>query len=269
MTDLLTRTRSLNQLGETSVAEPFAGGAGASLSMLYREDTPEIRINDADVAIHDFWWAVVNRADEFAALVESAQLDIEEWIRQRDVYRSGDATRLDRGFACFYLNRCNRSGVIINGGPIGGFAQKSEWGIDARFNKRALVERCRRVSEYADRISVTKSDGLDFIRSLDARRTFFFVDPPYYHKGSSLYLNAAGSTYHQDLATLLRSMNDAAWVLTYDDCPEIRTMYEDWASIHPFALRYVANSRREGREILITPKWMVLPSTQASGSISW
>jgi hypothetical protein len=62
---------------------------------------------------------------------------------------------------------------------------------------------------------------------------------------------------------------DAAWVLTYDDCPEIRQMYEAWATIRPFGLRYTASARRSGQEVLIVPKSLQLPSSQESSALSW
>jgi DNA adenine methylase len=65
LTSLLSQIRRLNGLGNRAIAEPFAGGAGASLSLLYLEETSEIFINDADPAIHDFWWAVINRTKSF------------------------------------------------------------------------------------------------------------------------------------------------------------------------------------------------------------
>ena len=51
-------------------------------------------------------------------------------------------TNLEIGFAAFYLNRCNFSGVI-KGGPIGGINQTGKWKIDARFNKEDLIRRIR------------------------------------------------------------------------------------------------------------------------------
>lgn len=270
LTDLLSQIRGLNGLGARALAEPFAGGAGASLTLLYLEETQEIRINDADPAIHDFWWALINEPEAFAARVSEAVIDMPEWLRQRDLYRSNEyLSRLDRGFSAFYLNRCNRSGIIMNGGPIGGVEQLGKWKLDARFNKEELSRRCTKVSEYADRISVSGLDGIEFIRGLDAGQTCFFIDPPYFGKGGTLYLNVVDEKYHADLAELLKSMSDAAWVLTYDDCPEIRRMYDGWAAVRPFALRYAAAERRDGREILITPKWMELPSAQESLAITW
>jgi DNA adenine methylase len=270
MTNVLAQVRRLNALGNRPVAEPFAGGAGASLSLLFSEMTPEIFINDYDVSIRDFWWAVTNRSDQFIALLESSPIEMSEWLRQRDTYRSrGRVSRLKRGFATFYLNRCNRSGVVFNGGPIGGVNQLGKWKIDARFNKEDLITRCRKVAEYRDRITISGEDGVRFIQSLDANKTFFFIDPPYFEKGQSLYLNVADSNYHAVLAEQLRSMIDNAWLLTYDDCPEIRRLYRGWANIRSFSLRYSAAERRGGREVVITPKWIRLPDTQLSEAISW
>jgi len=270
LSDLISRIRSVNRLGGIDVAEPFAGGAGASLSLLFREDTREIYINDVDQAIHDFWWTLVNRPKPFISLLNATRVSMAEWRRQRDVYRSnGRVSRLRRGFSAFYLNRCNRSGIIMNGGPIGGIAQAGRWKLGARYNKTALRNRCAKVSEYGDRIHVSHDDGLQFIAEHARSNTFLLIDPPYYVKGPSLYLNKLDHRYHVNLSEQLRDLSDAAWVLTYDDCPAIRKMYSSWAKIRPFSLRYAASERRGGREILITPRWMHLPTYQASKAIEW
>jgi DNA adenine methylase len=270
MAGLLGQIRKLNSLGSHSIAEPFAGGAGASLALLFLEETPEIHINDADAAIHDFWWAIKNRPTQFAGKLSKTRVSMAEWRRQRSIYRSsGRMSRLDRGFSAFYLNRCNRSGIIMNGGPIGGTKQQGEWLIDARFNKHDLLLRCQKIAEYRDRIFVSGDDGIDFVRKQDVSRTLFFIDPPYFAKGKTLYLNALDEPYHAALADEIKALKDAAWVLTYDDCPQIRKLYKGWATIRPFGLRYAASERRSGREILIAPKWMHLPSAQKSEAIVW
>jgi len=270
MAGLLSAIRRLNGLGDRAIAEPFAGGAGASLSLLYLEETRRIHINDADPAIYDFWWALINRPKQFVDMLSKAPVSIPEWRRQRNVYRNTRRVpRVRRGFAAFYLNRCNRSGIIMNGGPIGGTKQAGEWKIDARFNKAELRRRCERVAEYHQRISVSCDDGLRLIEALDPKSTFFFIDPPYFEKGPTLYLNAVDENYHAALAARLKAMSDAAWVLTYDDCPKVRRLYRSWAAIRPFSLRYVATERRNGREVLITPKWMQLPTRQPSAALTW
>lgn len=270
MAGLLGQIRRLNGLGDRVIAEPFAGGAGASLTLLYLEETHEICVNDADPAIHDFWWTIVNQLQPFVNMLANTGVSMAEWHRQRDVYRNqGRVSRLRRGFAAFYLNRCNRSGIIMNGGPIGGVRQTGKWKLDARFNKSGLRRRCEKVAEYRDRIHVSCRDGMEFIASLDAESTLFFIDPPYFVKGKTLYLNALDEEYHVALATRLKSMTDAAWVLTYDDCPQIRRMYRGWATIRPFSLRYAAGERRSGKEVFIAPKWMRLPASQTSAAVTW
>ena len=270
MAGLIGGIRRLNRLGDRAMAEPFAGGAGASLTLLYLEEVHKIYINDADPAIYDFWWTLINRSQPFLDMLSKTRVSIVEWRRQRDVYRAGSrVSRLRRGFSAYYLNRCNRSGIIINGGPIGGFTQAGKWKLDARFNKAELCRRCEKVAEYKDRIDVSCYDGIHFIERLDPESSFFFIDPPYFEKGPMLYLNALDEDYHAALAARLRTMQDAAWVLTYDDCPEVRRMYRGWAAIRPFSMRYSAAERRSGKEVLITPNWMLLPERQAYATLLW
>jgi DNA adenine methylase len=138
--------------------------------------TPEIFINDADTAIHDFWWAIKNRPKQFAEKLSKTRVCMAEWRRQRSIYRSDSRiSRLDRGFSAFYLNRCNRSGIIMNGGPIGGVKQEGEWLINARFNKPELLLRCQKIAEYRDRIYISGDDGIDFVRRTKASRSLFFM----------------------------------------------------------------------------------------------
>ncbi|OGP56865.1 MAG: hypothetical protein A2V67_18420 [Deltaproteobacteria bacterium RBG_13_61_14] len=270
MAGLLSHIRRINGLGYRAIAEPFAGGAGASLTLLYLEETHEIYINDADPAIYDFWWSLVNRPQTFMDMLSKARVSMAEWHRQREVYRDcGRVSRLRRGFSAFYMNRCNRSGIIVNGGPIGGTKQIGKWKLNARFNKAELRRRCEKVAEYRNRVHVSGCDGIELIKSLDAESTFFFIDPPYFVKGKTLYLSALDDEYHIALSAQMKSMSDSAWVLVYDDCPEIRRLYRDWATIRPFSLRYVAAERRSGKELLIIPKWMRLPSSQDSAAVSW
>jgi DNA adenine methylase len=270
MAGLLGEIRRLNRLGDRAMAEPFAGGAGASLTLLFLEEVHKIYINDADPAIYDFWWTLINRSKAFLDMLSKTPVSIAEWCRQRDVYRARSRiSRLRRGFSAFYLNRCNRSGIIMNGGPIGGVTQAGKWKLDARFNKAELRRRCEKVAEYQERIHVSCYDGMHFIERLDPESTFFFVDPPYFEKGPTLYLNALDEDYHAALAARLRTMQDAAWVLTYDDFSEVRRMYRGWAAIRPFSLCYSAAERRSGKEVLITPKWMLLPKRQTSAALLW
>ena len=261
MTNIIRRIRTLNGLNGHAVAEPFAGGAGASLSLLYLRETHQIHINDLDPGIYDFWYSAVHETSGMIGYLEAVAVSVEEWRRWRDIYRREDSSRLDRGFAALYLNRCNRSGIIDGGGVIGGVEQLGRWKIDARFNKDTLRDRLERIAAERERIFVTGVDGIDLLKMLDAQTTFFFIDPPYFKKGPTLYLNGLDPAYHTRLAGKLQGMSACAWALTYDDCAEIRELYEDWATVRSFSLRYTARDSRLGREVLITPPWLALPES--------
>jgi len=270
MTDLLGQILRLNALGSRAVVEPFAGGAGAALSLLFAEATPRIHLNDADPAIHAFWWSLLHRTDALLEMIDETPLNIAEWRRQLGIYRSSPpAARLDRGFAAFFLNRCNRSGIIVNGGPIGGAEQAGNWRLDARFSRESLRRRCARVAEYSARITLSSRDAVAEVHRWDDPGNFLFIDPPYYHKGNLLYLNAMDARDHAALAKRLKCMKWAKWVLTYDDCPEVRALYADWAAIHPFGVGYSARSRRTGKEVLVAPHDLELPAAQTSAAILW
>lgn len=51
------------------------------------------------------------------------------------------------GFSTFFLNRTNRSGIIM-AGVIGGISQTGKWKIDVRFNKEALIAKIKNIGKY-------------------------------------------------------------------------------------------------------------------------
>lgn len=270
LSGFLRDVRCLNRLGAHQVVEPFAGGAGASLALLYLEEAPRIHINDADPAIYAFWWAATRCPRAFQRRLIDTPVTVSEWEKQRNIYNSEARTSLlDLGFAAFYLNRSNRSGIIRGGGVIGGLQQSGLWKMDARFNKVTLRKRLGRIDEFRARISVSCRDGTELLESMDSDSAFFFIDPPYVQRGQTLYQNTLDLDYHARLARLLQSMPDCAWVLTYDDCSHVRGWYEGWANVRSFSLEYTASSRRLGKELLITPKWLRLPSEESSPSLAW
>lgn len=246
------------------IAEPYAGGAGASLSLLFSERVSSILINDFDYRIFSFWWAILNETDRFVEKIRNIPLSIREWKNQRAIYRNPRKhKRFDVGFASFYLNRTNRSGILINGGPIGGFEQRSEWGLDARFTRPTLTDRIERIAAYRDRIEVSNLDALAFVHSVTEKypnkKLFLYLDPPYYEKGRELYLSYYEHEDHVAVGEGLRSAGHFYWIVTYDDVPAIRKIYKN-CQIIPFKLRYTAQIRRYGAELFIAPKKLVIPS---------
>lgn len=258
-----------NELSGCTIVEPFAGGGGASLALLFDGAVRNIVLNDLDTAVSSFWWAATHRHNKLRARVRTVPLTVSQWKKQRMIYRCEGRSRFDRGFAAFYLNRCNRSGIIKNGGCIGGLEQKGDWSLDARFNRVTLIERLDRVAAHRGHIRVCNQDARRVIRISKSEKRFFFIDPPYYHKGQELYLNSLNHQYHEQLAAHLKDLNSINWMVTYDDCPEIRKLYRGWANIRRYTLRYTAAVRRRAGEILISPRGLIVPKLSSGLSMRW
>jgi len=263
---LLASIMERNDLHDGVFAEPFAGGAGAALRLLFGEYASTVAINDLDRRIYAFWRAAINQTEQLSELVESTPVTMDTWRDCREVYQHPSRhNQLRVAFATFFLNRCNRSGILYGGGPIGGHDQTGKWKLDARWDPPSLVQRLRRIYEYRDRISVTGVDVLTFLRKHlpsepDARR-LVFLDPPYYEKGQRLYLNNMSHQDHEELANFLHTEPPFYWVLTYDNVDEIQAMYADLQP-RPFTLRYTASQRRRGKELLVIDPRLDFPTSE-------
>ena len=191
-----------NSLQHVQYVEPYAGGAGAALSLLILGKVDSIVINDLDRAVYAFWKTILEDTDRFIRRIRETPITINEWYRQREVYRQKDTDLFDLGFATFFLNRTNRSG-ILEGGVIGGLNQTGKWLINARFNKENLISKIEIIAKHKQHIEVLNEDGLEVIRRYaKVPAVLFYVDPPYYFKGSLLYLNSI-STRPPDRQTCL------------------------------------------------------------------
>ncbi|MEE9441356.1 MAG: DNA adenine methylase [candidate division Zixibacteria bacterium] len=234
----------------TTYIEPYAGGAGAALALLYLEKVDSVIINDLDKAIYSFWKSAICDTRQFIKKIYSTPITIREWKNQRLIYQNRRSKRFDLGFAVFFLNRTNVSG-IIDGGVIGGIDQKGKWKIDARFNKDNLAKRIEQLSEYRNRIEISQKDGIQLIKDyLDKKDVLIYLDPPYYEKGSCLYLNHYRHTDHELLASLLNEHSDSNWVLTYDNNRIIRELYAN-RKLRNYSLFYNTYKSRKGKEVLI------------------
>ena len=268
LADFLARTIQSNDLFGCSYFEPFAGGAGAALRLLLRGVVSEVHLNDLDPRIFAFWKAALDESDRFAETILSVPVNIKEWRRQSAICRRADVTRqFELGFATFYMNRCNRSGVITGAAPIGGYAQDGDWKMDARFYRERLAERIGVLASKRDQIHVTGKDAKEFLveclpRGGDQERIFVYLDPPYYSKGRRLYMNSYEDNDHQTLAECMETQSALKWVASYDDTEFVRGLYT-FCSISDNVLQYSLQRKRQARELLIAPTHVRLPEATA------
>lgn len=255
LSDLLSKIIDSKSFGRKVVfVEPFAGGAGAALTLLMTGKVSKIIINDLDPAIFAFWKVAVNDTDKLIRKIKRTEVNISEWKKQKKIYQKKSSNTFDLAFATFFLNRTNRSG-IIEGGPIGGNNQESVWKINARFNKEGLINRLEKIKEYSKYITVTNYDGVKLLEEIQKRKDikdhFIFIDPPYIQKGQLLYLNHYKNNDHEKLSRFLNK-SKLDWVMTYDDTSYVRELYSQ-NQIRGFKIAHTAHSRKTGKEVLISP----------------
>lgn len=259
-----------NDLLDGEYAEPYAGGAGVAFALLFDEYASRVHINDLDPAIYAFWHAVLHESDAMCRLVRSCPLTMDEWRRQRTVLEAGDATApLELGFAAFYMNRTNRSG-IVTGGPIGGVAQTGEWKLDARFNRVGLTERIEQTARYADRVSLTNLDATVFLRRIASKlpkRSLTYLDPPYFVKGQQrLYASYYRESDHAQVAERVATLK-RPWMVSYDNAPAIRDLYKEFEA-RSYGLAYSAADRYTGSEIMFFSPGLNVPDVEDPSSLS-
>lgn len=244
----------INELGDRSYVEPFAGGFGIGLGLLRDNIVQTAILNDVDPHIYNFWHTILNHSDDFLQLMTDTPITIEEREHQKEVYEDDNADQVRDGFATFFLNRVNFSGVIT-GGPIGGFTQSGTYKLDCRFNKNEIKNKLKQIALLRDRIELYNYDASELIaRNLQGRiqDCFFNIDPPYVEKGHRLYTNFFMEDDHRNFErTISGYLGDSYWIVTYDDCELIRDIYKNYYMVG-YDILHNAGGSVKGKEVIIT-----------------
>lgn len=244
---------SENSLNGCKYIEPYAGGAGLALRLLYEEFADSIVINDLDPLVYAFWSICTTQADRLIDWIDKTPITVDIWRECKEIIRhidTEDSFNLATSF--FFLNRTNVSGVL-NGGVIGGLNQTGKYKIDARFNKAELIRRIDKISRFSSRIQVTNMDGVNLIKNYTKHtdKTFLYLDPPYYEKGSNLYLNAYKGEDHERLSEYVRKLS-TPWLLSYDNHSFITNLYQPFEK-RAYKLQH-STSNKIGDEVLVFSK---------------
>ncbi len=251
-----------NSLSDGEYVEPYAGGAAIALELLFQEYVSRIHINDLSKPVYSFWKAVLNDTDELCRLVRDTPLNLTEWDRQKRIFRNPDANSyVELGFATFFLNRTNRSG-ILNAGVIGGRDQSGPWKIDARYNADELIFRIEAIANMRRRIKLTRKDALALLRyglPKWSDKTLIYLDPPYYEQGRELYYDYYQADDHAHLATFIQAnMAHRAWIVSYDNVAPIKSLYKGARNI-VYNVGYSARTSRIGKEVMFFSPTLDIP----------
>lgn len=251
-----------NELSDGEYVEPFAGGAAVAMELLLQEYVSHVHINDISLPVYSFWRSVLKQTEPLCRLIRDTPLTVKAWDRQKAILMSADDhDELTLGFATFYLNRTNRSG-ILKGGIIGGRSQTATWKIDARYNAPELINRITAIAKMQSSISLTKEDAISFLKrgvKKWGKNTLIYLDPPYYEKARRLYHDFYDHDDHAAVAKFVqKSIRRQSWLVSYDNAAPIRSLYPTCEHII-YSVGYSARDRSEGAEIMFFNEGLVVP----------
>lgn len=245
----------INGFDNRVYVEPFAGGFGIGIGLLYENIVPSVILNDFDVHIYHFWYSVINETDKLTQLIMETPVTLEEREKQKKYYMDPNSDPLTDGFATLYLNRVNFSGVI-KGGPIGGLKQTGDYKIDCRFNKKDLCRKIEEIAKFKGKIKLYNRDASYFIKmNLIKMKTpmFINIDPPYVTKGRKLYTNFFREEDHVNLYKVITKYlnNNYPWIITYDNCSLIKNLYCNYY-MQEYNIVHNVGGTMHGSELVIT-----------------
>lgn len=258
----IAKVMQMNGVEGGHYMEPYAGGAGVALELLFHDHARHIHINDADPAVYAFWVAVTKHSNQLLQMLDDTPITMDQWFKWKAVLR-GDvkASMVERGFATLFMNRTNRSG-ILKAGVIGGREQNGEYKLDARFKKDQMSARIEAIAARAKDITVYNEDSLELLgrsRAFLPKKSLIYLDPPYYVKGKGLYRNYYKHDDHVRIAKLLQQKTFRwPWVVSYDNADEICAMYK-MSQVLSYGLNYTAQRRYVGSEVMFFSQGLVVP----------
>lgn len=133
----------------------------------------------------------------------------------------------------FFFNRVTFSGTT----RAGGFSIQAS---SDRFTESSI----QRLKALPDALEGTKITNIDYkeVIKKPGKDVFLFLDPPYY-LSSNLY-GHNGSLHEFDHERLAKLLKDSGhrFLITYDDCAEVRRLYSKWAKVKSWKLQYGMNN---------------------------
>ena len=243
--------------------EPFFGGGSIGLKIVSGNfPIKKIWINDFDKAIASLWTCTIKFPKELIESVQGFTPSVEEFYSIKDTLEQpysiiSEEDVVKYGFKKLAIHQISYSGLgVKSGGPLGGREQKSDYKVDCRWSPDYICKKITKLNstlakyEFRD----NKCSSVDFSNLIkdETYPAIIYLDPPYYVKGNELYQFGFTQNDHERLTEALRTTNHS-WVLSYDDCPEIRRLY-DWAQIEELVVNYSITGARQKTELLIYRK---------------
>ena len=243
-----------------SYCEPFLGSGAIAFGVLKKNNNIKKAIlNDKDYPLSCLWNTVLFNFEELEEQVKEYQPSVVDFFYFKEVLtrrceslKQEDPVKIS--LMKIAIHQMSYSGLgVMAGGPIGGKKQESNYDISCRWNPGNLIKKFKKLRLSLGRYQIEDNkvfcEDYKSILNKTNQHSFIYLDPPYYKKGKEMYMCGFDIDEHKKLSYILKE-SSAKWILSYDNCDEIRALYE-WTNIKEFSAKYYIKTIRNKNEILI------------------
>lgn len=237
----------------TEYREPFIGGG--SLFIYLKQLHPNLKcwINDLNYELYCFWLYAQQENQKLAEAVREVKRSYSDGkvlFEKLANQNTKELTDFDRAVRFFVLNRITFSGTVESGG----YSQKA---FESRFTDSS-IERLLPLEKILENVHITNLDYRQVLTP-SSEDVFTFFDPPYLSATKSKLYGKKGLLHtgfrHEEFAYALKNYPHN-WLVTYDDCPEIRSSFY-FANLYEWELQYGMNNYKKttaakGKELFIS-----------------
>jgi len=238
--------------------EPFLGAGSIAFSILKKDNhIKKIILNDRDYALSCLWNAVLFNFEELEEKILKYEPTVVDFFHFKEVLTRREESlkeedQISLSLKKIAIHQMSYSGLgVMAGGPIGGKKQNSNYNISCRWNPSNIVKKFKKIRMALLKYNINEVFCIDYKKIINKvnEHALMYLDPPYYLKGQEMYMHGFGYDEHVELSKSLYQTK-AKWVLSYDDCDEIKDLYK-WANMEEFNARYYIKTIRNKKEILV------------------
>jgi len=234
--------------------EPFAGGA----SIFFAKPKVDFNhLNDLDKDLILVFQTIKDQPSELIKFLDGlpATKELHNYYKNEFKFNND----IERAGRWYYLNRTSYSGIMN--------MQNCYWGYGDKYSMRPenWGANILRTSNKLQDVKLTSLDFEEVINTAN-KGTFMFIDPPYFNADQDKFYTASFTKedHYRLNKVLKKNRKKLKLFITYDNCDEIRELY-DWAdNIYDKEWNYTINrtddqkngtdkkgSRYKGKELFI------------------
>lgn len=219
--------------------EPFVGGGSVFIALKQTMENSMFWINDLNYDLFCFWKQLRDNSEELIkelSITKTHSSDGKLLYKNLITQEINKESEFETAVRFFILNRITFSGLSSSGG----YSQES---FEKRFTESS-IQRLKPLTELIQDIKIT-NDNYEKSLKANGDNVFIFLDPPYFNARESKLYGKKGDLHrefdHKHFAKLMEKCNHK-WLITCDDSPQIRELFDFAKYVSAWELQYGVNN---------------------------